>query len=279
MRTALAAALGILALALAGPAQGGPSITYAALGDSVAAGYGLGGPTAGCGRSPERAYPALVARNLERRHDTVRFVFLACSGATAAAEHAGPRALETQVARALELIGDRRALVSITIGINDLEWWNLARVAALLRGDRATYDAWVERTVGAVGLELRRQLRLLLDRPRVRVVLTDYFDPVNHGSPLYVLCSDANLCRDRVAEAVGRLNAAIRGAAKGLGGRVRVAGVGASFEGHEAARPFCGSAPPGSARTWIQRDCLHPNDAGAAAIATRVDSAAALMGS
>jgi lysophospholipase L1-like esterase len=266
------------ALALAGLARGAPSLTYAALGDSVAAGYGLGASRTPCARAETRSYPARVERELERRHGSVGFVFLACSGATAASTSAGPRSLATQVGRALRAIGRRPALVSITIGINDLEWWNLIRVAQLLRGDRAAYDRWVRTTVGEVRIELRRQLRRLLARPQARVVVTDYFDPVNRGSPLYAFCPDPDRCRARVREAVERLNRAIRAASAGLGPRVRVAEIGRRFDGHEAARPGCGAAPPAAAATWIQADCLHPNAAGAAAIARAVLTAAARLG-
>lgn len=275
MRLALAAAL--VALVLAGAAQGATSLAYAALGDSVAAGYGLEPAGSPCARAGTSSYPARVARGLERRHGPVRFVFLACSGATAARAGQGPRALATQVGRALRAIGRRPALVSITIGINDLEWWNLIRVAELLRGDRTAYDRWVRTTVGGVRVELRGQLRRLLARPRARVVVTDYFDPVNRGSPLYAFCPDPDRCRTRVRQAVERLNAAIRAAAAGLGPRVRVAAIGRRFDGHEAARPACGSAPPTAAATWIQADCLHPNGAGAAAIAAAVLAAAARL--
>lgn len=278
MRAAAAAAAAVVALTLTGFAQGATPLTYAALGDSVAAGYGLGSSESACARSVTRSYPARVERRLERRHTRVRFVFLACSGATAAPSSPGPRSLATQVSRALHAIGRRTALVSITIGINDLEWWNLFRVAELLRGDRATYDRWVRETVGDVRVELRRQLRRLLARPRIAVAVTDYFDPVNRGSPLYAVCPDPARCRARVREAVERLNGSIRAAAAGLGPRVRLAAIGRRFTGHEAARPECGSAPPPAAATWIQADCLHPNDAGAAAIARAVLAAAARMG-
>jgi lysophospholipase L1-like esterase len=276
VRVALAA--GLAALVLAGAAEGATSLTYAALGDSVAAGYGLGSSRTPCARAETRSYPARVERGLERRHGSARFVVLACSGATAASTSAGPRSLATQVGAALRAIGRRPALVSITIGINDLEWWNLFRVAQLLRGDRAAYDRWVRTTVGDVRVELRRQLRRLLARPRARVVVTDYFDPVNRGSPLYGFCPDPDRCRARVREAVDRLNRAIRAAAAGLGPRVRVAAIGRHFAGHEAARPECGTAPPPAPATWIQSDCLHPNDAGAAAIARSVLAAATRLG-
>mgnify|MGYP000044066210 CR=1 FL=1 len=272
MKLALATALA--ALTLAGAANAADPLTYVALGDSVAAGYGLGSNMAPCARTEARSYPSRVKRRLERRHGSVAFLFLACSGATAASTTRGPRSLATQVDGALRAIGRRRSLVSITIGINDLQWWNLPRVAQLLRGDRAAYDAWVEGTVGEVRAGLRRQVVRLLARPRAAVVVTDYFDPVNRGSPLYVLCPDPQRCRSRVREAVTRLNAAIRAAAAGLGPRVRIAAIGRRFAGHEAARPVCGSAPPSIAATWIQDDCLHPNDAGAEAIARAVGGVA-----
>lgn len=276
MRVALAA--GLAALVLGGAADAARPLTYVAIGDSVAAGYGLGSNQAPCARAETQSYPSRVGRRLERRHGSVQFVFLACSGATAASTTRGPRALATQVDAALRSVGRRSALVSITIGINDLEWWNLPRVAQLLRGDRAAYDAWVTRAVGDVRAALRRQLVRLLARPRAAVVVTDYFDPVNRGSPLYVLCPDPERCRARVREALMRLNRALRASTADLGPRVRLAGIARPFSGHEAARPDCGTAPPGTDGTWIQPDCLHPNGAGAAAIARAVDGAARRLG-
>jgi lysophospholipase L1-like esterase len=275
MKALLAAALAVAALS-APPVAGG--LTYAALGDSVAAGYGLGANLAPCARAETRSYPSRVERGLERRHGSIRFVFLACSGAAATDASGGWVSLRRQVREALRAVGDTRALVTITIGINDLEWWNLARVAGLLRGPRATFDSWVEQTTEGVRRAIRAELRRLLARPRLSVVLTDYFDPINEGSPLYVFCADRDLCRSRVGEAVRRLNESIRASTAGLGQRVRVAAIGKAFEGHEAASPACGSAPPGAGDTWIQADCLHPNDRGAQAIARAALAQAARLG-
>jgi hypothetical protein len=118
----------------------------------------------------------------------------------------------------------------------------------------------------------------VLARPHTEVVLTGYYDPINRGSPLYALCPDADRCRARVGEAVRRLNGAIRRSSAGLGPRVRLAEIWSSFVGHEGARPRCGTAPPDVAATWVQEDCLHPNDSGAAAIAGAVLRAAARLG-
>jgi lysophospholipase L1-like esterase len=273
MRSLVALILTCAALVAPAVANG---LTYVALGDSVAAGYGLAANLAPCARAETRSYPSRVERALDRRHDRVRFVFLACSGA-AATDGRGPRSLRNQVRDALRAAGDERALVSITIGINDLEWWNLVRVAGLLRGPHAAFDLWVEQTTAAVRRALRDELRRLLSRPRISVVVTEYFDPVNKGSPLYVLCPDRDRCRSRVGSAVRSLNRSLRAAADGLE-RVRVAAIRQAFAGHEAASPACGSAPPEEADTWIQADCLHPNDRGARAIARAVDVQAVHLG-
>jgi lysophospholipase L1-like esterase len=166
-------------------------------------------------------------------------------------------------------------LVSITIGINDLEWWNLSRVRDLLDGDRETFETWLRDAVSSVRAAVAGQVARLLTRRGVSVVLTEYYDPFNQGSPLFLLCADPAQCRDRTEEAVTALNRELRALVRP---RVRVASVQARFEGHEAARPRCGLLAPGSARTWIQPDCLHPNSRGAEAIATAVDREARGLG-
>jgi lysophospholipase L1-like esterase len=283
LRRGLPLLLCVAALAAPAAASAGEStaVDYLALGDSVASGYGLGASAAPCYRS-SKAYPSLVLDRLRARHRAVRFRFLACAGATASGG-SGMRSLHQQVSVALRSPGGRPALVSLTIGINDLEWWNLARLAILVRESEARFAAWLGGTAAGVQGALDQELGRLVERPRTSVVLTGYFDPLNPGSSFYenrLICPDEQLCRSRVARVLARLNGAIRAAARDVGarGRVRFAPVAAAFAGHESARPDCGDAPPDAAATWIQDDCFHPNARGARAIAGAVDRAARRLG-
>lgn len=260
----------VAALALPGSS---PALDYVALGDSVASGYGLRPAAPPCFRTA-RAYPRLVLEHVRERATVGRFTFLACSGAAATGE-VGPRSLTWQVSGALERIRRKPTLVSITIGMNDLEWWNVSRVSELLDGDRGEFEEWLSATVGDIRAAVRRELDRLLALKRVSVVLSEYYDPFNRGSPIFLLCSDPSQCRARTEEVVTRLNQGLRDLA---GSRVRVASVQRRFEAHEAARPRCGVSPPEASATWIQPDCLHPNGRGAAAIAAAVDREARVLG-
>jgi lysophospholipase L1-like esterase len=279
LRRPLALALALVACCGCGggPSGGTDRIEYVALGDSVAAGFGLGDDGGPCGRS-QSGYPTEVAAALGRQHAQVSFTLLACSGATAAGRD-GLRTLHGQVDEALATLTGAPALVTVTIGINDLEWWNPARVAVLLGSDDAAFERWLTTSTDAISTAVGREVGRLLERPRLAVVLTGYYDPLNPGSPLLrndLLCPRSGLCRERVRRVVSALDDALAGVA-GLpasASRVAVARVADAFRGHEAARPACGDAPPAADRTWIQQDCFHPNRRGAAAIAASVDRAA-----
>jgi lysophospholipase L1-like esterase len=222
-----------------------------------------------------------VRAALRARHAVVRFRSLACSGATANGGE-GLRSLHRQVSRALPALSGR-ALVSVTAGINDLEWWNVVRLAVLVRQREARFSAWLDGATRAVRSALAAELGRLLARRGVSVVVTGYYDPLNPASSFFanrLICPDERVCRARAARVLDRLDAAVRAAAREAGtpGRVRFAPVAAAFAGHESARPGCGDAPPDAATTWIQDDCFHPNERGARAIAAAVDRAARRLG-
>ncbi len=94
---------------------------YIALGDSVAAGLGLGavvGETS-CGRT-ESAYPALIAQ--EKGYELVN---LACSGATTSEGINGEQKTKsTTVPSQISQLSQYRkpALITVTIGANDIDW-------------------------------------------------------------------------------------------------------------------------------------------------------------
>ena len=143
---------------------------------------------------------------------------------------------------------------------------------------------------------LGKQLRRLLSRPKIAVVLTEYPNPVNTDSLLFggpMPCSDKAACYGRSEQVVHELNALLDGLARK---RVRIAAIHEAFHGHEAPSPSCGGDPPAVADTWFQYpddpesnsfppvaafvgevwrgDCFHPNERGAAEIAAAVDAAA-----
>ena len=297
-RLALVLALVVSALAAAPAAVGGgPRLDYVALGDSVASGHGLSDRGGACRRSP-KAYPRLVLAELRDRTEAGRFATFACSGASATLAEPGLQALDRQVDRALGFLRPRRpSLVSITVGVNDLAWADvLATYARLREPDDAVFTAWVEARVAAVAVELRREVDRLLRRRGVRVVLTDYPNPVNPGSVLFggpLPCPDVAVCYARTELLVDTLNDAIATLA---GRRVVIASVHDAFRGHEGPRPKCGSAAPDIADTWFQHpddpasnsfppveqfvgeqwrgDCFHPNARGVEAIAAAVVAAA-----
>lgn len=116
---ALATLIG-LALVTATPADAGSrhhsrTLSYAALGDSYAAGFGAGRYENGCYQS-RRGYPALLDRQTRARLD----VDVTCSGATTTAVQA------TQV----PLLPHRARLVTLTVGGNDLGFATVATTCA-----------------------------------------------------------------------------------------------------------------------------------------------------
>jgi lysophospholipase L1-like esterase len=257
----------------------------------------------GACRRSAAAYPHRVRELIEQRRAVARFRFLACAGARAAS---GARSLRHQVDTALRSLSGRPALVSLTIGANDTDWSEIPLTYARLRDpDAAGFASWAREVAAGVRAAVAKQLRRLLARPNVRVVLTDYFNPVNPQSLLFgppIPCADPGACYARTELIVDELNEALRALPGDLRARRRivVAGVHDAFRGHESPGPECGIGAPGVAETWIQYpsdpasnsnpalppgvpgpwlgDCFHPNALGAAAIAAAVDRAAKLLG-
>lgn len=94
---------------------------HIALGDSVAAGLGLGNVTAndGCGRT-ESAYPNLIAQ--EKGYELVN---LACSGATITEGINGDQKTKTATipSQLSQLSSYKKPeLITVTIGANDIDW-------------------------------------------------------------------------------------------------------------------------------------------------------------
>ena len=95
---------------------------------------------------------------------------------------------------------------------------------------------------------LAGQLSRLLVYPQVEVILTDYYNPTNASGAFWEVVNLRCLLvdvYDRSEHVVHTLNAAITQAWHRLGSpsSVQVATVHDAFHGHEAPRPWCGTAP------------------------------------
>jgi lysophospholipase L1-like esterase len=249
-------------------------IDYVGLGDSVASGYGLDDDGTTCHRSM-LAYPWRVVAQLQETFVVEQFALLACSGATTGT-------LDSQVTEALSRLAERPTLITLTIGANDFGWSDLVPFAQnLCTPDDDAFEAWVASMAHTVEENLVVQLGRLLAYPQVEVILTDYHNPTNRSGAFWELvhprCVLVNVY-ERSEHVVHTLNAAIIQAWQRLGSPtyVQVAHVHAAFHGHEAPRPWCGTAPPAVEETWLQYptdpdsnatpvggDCFHPNRIGA----------------
>ncbi|MDB5161271.1 MAG: hydrolase family protein [Candidatus Saccharibacteria bacterium] len=103
-----------------GPMTSSPAITgtYAALGDSVAAGLGLPSQDALCGRSPQ-AYPYQVSQATG-----LPLVHVACSGATAGDIFTNQERMGRTIPPQLDaaLASGNPSIITITAGANDAHW-------------------------------------------------------------------------------------------------------------------------------------------------------------
>lgn len=89
------------------------------MGDSLAAGAGLNPhPTSNCDRS-SKGYPGLLASHYGLTLDD-----LACAGASVAAGIAGPQGVHPAQLSVMFGLSQEPSLVTITIGGNDVNWYN-----------------------------------------------------------------------------------------------------------------------------------------------------------
>lgn len=210
-------------LALAAPASaagGRPprSVDYWALGDSVAAGTGLGDDAAGlgltpCRRSWDRSYPQRVAAALRTQIADVQFPasqFLACSGARVSYDAQGAvdrcfqtywfnqdcrnkslhNQVDTVVARLQwnkQLRITRPTIVTITAGANDLDYTDPLTVYQAITWGDDWYNWYVQQRSEGVRLGLTAEIVRLMRYPNVTVVVTDIHNPFNTDSFLFHL--------------------------------------------------------------------------------------------
>jgi lysophospholipase L1-like esterase len=197
------------ALAASGPSQQANhvpfSLTYYALGDSVASGYGLMDDNPDpCHRSIEASYPALVQQSLENDIPIVHFSLLACSGASfnhttaqigqcwdsAPARYVENCRLQQINEQFLELrsaLSQRSpgspALVSLTVGIDDLDWTDPSVMMDLMSTSDDDFVTSMDQLSQTTAANLRTQIDALLsDYPNVKVVVTGYYNPFNQDS-------------------------------------------------------------------------------------------------
>lgn len=262
-------------------------VAYYALGDSIAAGHGLpsgdgqrlcSGYPCVCRRSPD-AYPNIVAKGLRgspENYILVRASSLACSGARTFTEVDSERLdLPEQVAAVLQnhFPQDLYTIVSVTVGVDDFSFSTEALLGTHWCLERRDFEGWVNGIVRAAKQNIASELgRLAQNIPKLVIVLTDYYNPLNRQSAYFaVLKNDANWfarknenCKrltdqelyDRAEFAIQKLNAALRDIVVSLplkrGQHSKFVSFHESFLGHEAARPNCGKARPVEDLTLVQ---------------------------
>jgi len=283
-------------------------IDYFALGDSYAAGHGLDPNDFSDGifddahlidkcRQSDKAYPVKLRARLQQRFFNegvyVRLHHFACSGATALLPNSNledPRKwLNNQVDEVLAVLSDpnrprdRKAFVSVTIGIDDYPWTDEEALGDLFFSSAIPFLEYIGQHTTLVSAEVKQQMeRILLKSPNAVIVVTEYRNPVNMESVLFsVLSVKSKLvpciilgisCYDRVNIAIKALNKVLRENVVGqLAGNypnriVMTKGLYDAFNGatdlkkreesHVAPRYECGQAKPDIATTWIQ----YPSD-------------------
>jgi lysophospholipase L1-like esterase len=297
----LAALLLLMGAAGAAAAPVPPGSIYVALGDSVAAGHGLGDPTgqadaALCTRS-RRAYPALLAQSPLFANPLGAGGSVACSGAVSAELVAaaqtvdgpdGPVALAPQLA-VVRALGLAPATVTVTVGANDVRYNEV--VGACLKelgsgpgGPCARQAPRVAAALQTLHGNLLRLLGEINDLPGdQRVFVTGYYDPIPEdltdlGDALAcglfgISVRDAQYDGDYayIQTYLGLLNGTIAHAAALAGAHyVDLTHV---LDGHR----FCSDVPwavPPSAATIRDGSAFHPTALGQEAIAQALVRAA-----
>jgi lysophospholipase L1-like esterase len=204
----LALVIPLLAIqpALAASTQETPfALSYYALGDSVASGYGLMDDAPNpCHRSTESSYPALVQQRLADDIPVVHFSLLACSGASFSqtatqigqcwdntperyVENCRLQQVNEQFLDLRSALSQRSpgapALVSVTVGIDDLDWSDPTVMMNLMSASDDDFATSIDQISDRTATSLQAQLdALLADYPNVKVVVTGYYNPFNQDS-------------------------------------------------------------------------------------------------
>lgn len=276
--------------------------TLVALGDSVAAGFGLqrgdfflGDP---CWRAPGSSYPGFVMKELvdagqvSSRRD--RVILAACTG------HRSDKVWEDAVRRPdgapEEMSGDgwsqldwavraNAGYVVLSVGANDI---GVSDLSWLRLPDGSIKEDEMQRRVADVRGGVGHLLEELIAKTDSRVVITTYYNPAG-PSPTGLDGCPGECFSDLVGKVVDALNGAIREAAEQYDSRVKVAEIAPLFEGHEASSSFGPNwlrkpvedllgvqvsaycSQESNEDTWISTfDCIHPTEEGMRAIASAV---------
>lgn len=250
----------MLTLTLLVPFQAGAtSGAYAALGDSVAAGAGLGG-TAPCYQSAE-SYGYIVGRST-----SLPIHHLACTGAKVDEGLYGEQTrdgytLPAQLSQAFA--GGAPSLVTITIGANDARWTQFIRQCYYIRCgydvDTARFAAYLADLKLELNIAMAR-IHTLSNGTPPQVIVTGYYTPFSS-----VTCSDTNGLTTAEVSWLNSRTAALNEAIRGTTIKYSYAHFApVSFAGHE----LC------AADSWIQGPSaampFHPTTAGQASIASAV---------
>jgi lysophospholipase L1-like esterase len=242
---------------------------YVALGDSIAAGYGLPAAKnaskqdAACGRSVQ-AYPAVVAENLNMRLNNA-----ACSGATStdlkASQSSNGLSLPGQLDAAFAK--EKPALISLTVGANDVRWTEFIlhcyQTDCGTPADTQKAEAYLPTLRNNLAGALA-DINVKSQGKPPRVVVTGYYNLVENtcfALEPNVTTEEVKWFKDQTAE----LNRTIKDTA-GNYNFVKYASV--DFKGHDLCSPD----------SWVQgiasAGALHPTREGQAAIAQAVTAAA-----
>ncbi|RPA65573.1 SGNH/GDSL hydrolase family protein [Gordonia oryzae] len=254
MKLLVSALAALLLVSGAGVAVADSGPVYVALGDSRAAGPTWTSVLSGdnCGRTPD-AYPAKVAAELG-----VSYRSVACVGATTDDVLHGQRALAIRpVPPQVDALSPDTALVTLSIGGNDIKWTNLiAPCFPLVGGDgkcreNSAMQKAIATQLGALPAEVDRVLTEVRRRsPHARIVV------VGHGGyyGTHGCAPDANMSAadaPTVADFFARFNNVLRESADRAGAEyVDIAGP---ARGHDvcagAQKWFLGDFPRGNTQT------------------------------
>ncbi len=194
------------------------SVEYWALGDSIAAGTGLGDDGFGldltpCRRSWDRSYPQRVAQALRAQIPDVQFPanqYLACSGARVTWDIQGHvdrcfqhywwnfdclnKSLHNQVNTLVahlewnRIFGSPKpTIVTISAGINDLTYTDPFVVYQAITWGDDWFDWFVQARAEGVRLGLTAEIARLTKYPNVTVVVNDVHNPFNTDSFMFHL--------------------------------------------------------------------------------------------
>ncbi len=241
---------------------------YYALGDSVAAGYGAGAlatsPFAAPCERTTAAYPDVItiAKNFQERN-------LSCTGATAAAGLNGPQTrngvtMPSQVSQ-LNSLKRKPELVSLTIGANDVHWFDFmaACLGAPTDCDTPANTAAFTSFLNAATPQISNAVQAIKNRSPEHVAMTGYYDPFGPlAGPVFGLTAgETTWYRDRIAQ----LNTALQGIATSKN---------VTFVSTTSLNAAGGDVILGNPLTTY--GFAHPSPAGQAKIATLVRSAVGL---